>query len=825
MIMKTFKKPIINFFCLLFLNCFISSAQERKAPAYPLITHDPYFSIWSFSDTLSASPTKHWTGSYNSITGLIKVDNKIYRFLGEDEKRFLTVLPASDEKNYSVSYIETEPPKDWNKNEFNDENWKTGIAPIGDNLTQYKTIWQSKDIWTRRTFTIDKIESNNLFLKIRHDDKLEVYLNGDFLSEYKGRTKKFVYYPINNMIKGKLRKGENILAIHCTNTGGRSCLDAGIVKEVIQNRIGNIITVKQDLIDINATQTIYQFTCGKINLTLTFTSPLLLNDLDLLSRPVSYISYKVKSNDHVSHNVEVYLGVSSNIAVNSLSQEVVTENYTTDNLNILKAGTKDQPILQKKGDDLRIDWGFLYVAVPKQANAKQYITDGEQAIKSFIKGKVPTVTEGKQLVLNSIIPFGPVNETAKEKIILLAYDDLYSIQFFYQNLKPWWKRNGTRTIEMEIEQANTECQTILQKCDSFNKKMYNEALLAGGENYAKLCVLAYRQSIAAHKLVESPQGEILFLSKENFSNGSINTVDVTYPSAPLYLVYNPDLLKGMLNGIFFYSESAKWNKPFPAHDLGTYPLANGQTYGEDMPVEEAGNMLILTTAIAAVEGNATYADKHWETLTGWAEYLLKNGLDPENQLCTDDFAGHLAHNTNLSVKAIVAIAGFGKLAGMLGKNEVASKYSEAAKEMADKWILMADAGDHFGLTFNKKDTWSQKYNMVWDKILGLGLFSPSVLQKEISYYLTKQNSFGLPLDNRASYSKSDWIVWSATLSNDTKTFTKFIDPLYKYALETPSRVPMSDWFETTNGKMVGFQARSVVGGYYIKILENKLSKK
>ena len=796
-------------------------AQDRKAPAYPLLTHDTYFSIWSETDDLTTSTTKHWTGADQSLIGLINVDGKVYRFLGKEAKSYKTILPASDEESYPIKYTETKPEGNWQSAGYDDKNWQGGVSPIGNDKGHDKTQWTADDIWIRRVFTVKNVaDIHKLLMKISHDDDAEVFLNGKKIYNKVGVVNDYGIIPIED----KLLSGENVLAIHAVNTGGGSRFDIGLVDEEANDPSTAIGIAKQQSVNINATQTSYVFTCGKVDLKLVFTSTLLLNDLALLSRPVSYITYTVKANDNKTHNVKVYLSASSAIAVNKPYQPVIAESDNTAQLSILKAGTVEQPILQKTGDDVRVDWGYMYVAAPKSSHVMQFITTEKDAINAFSDNhSASTKMSGKRLALNTIIPFGSVGKLPVSKFVEIGYDDIYAIQYFGKNLRPWWNNSGKETIEGQLTLAANQYQSVVNKCEALNKQLYTSAVKDGGKTYADLCVLAYRQSIAAHQLVKSPQGEILWFSKENFSGGFINTVDVTYPSAPLYLIYNPKLMEGMLNGIFYFSESGKYKYDFAAHDLGSYPHANGQTYGEGMPVEESGNMIILTAAIAKAEGNANFARLHWKTLSRWVDYLVNEGFDPQNQLCTDDFAGHLARNANLSIKAIVGIGCYAQLAKELGETQTAEKYRKIAEDMVPRWMKLADDGDHYVLAFGSPGTWSQKYNMVWDKVLGLHLFPQSVYDKEISFYLTKQNKYGLPLDSRKTYTKSDWIEWTATLANNQKDFEALTDPIYKYALETPTRVPLSDWHETTDGKQVGFQARSVVGGYFMKMLCEKLA--
>ena len=835
-------KKNILLLLLSFLSFYVEAGNNKevpashfRAPAYPLITIDPYISAWSHTDKLYEDDVRHWTGTEHPLVGVLRVDGKCYRFMGKDKQVLKAILKDARNEEWQAKYTNTLPLADWYKKEYNDVGWQAGVGAFGSaDMSHVKTGWSQGDIWIRRKFSIDhkNVIKKKLYLIYSHDDIFELYLNGQMLVNTGYKWRNYVVQPLDAEQVKSLTSEDNLIAAHCHNTMGGAYVDFGLFTE---DEVESFFGTEAEQIKVNVlpTQTYYSFYCGPVQLDLKFTSPLVLTDLDLLSSPVNYISYEVRSLDKRAHDVQIYFSATPKWAVNSPEQEVSVESYQSSGIHVLKTGTLEQNVLGKSGDIICIDWGYFYLA-GKQTEASDMSMGAPVSIqKSFAEKGILPVTkttrtsarlDKDETLLAYSENMGNVKEQKAEGYLMIGYDDIASVQYFGQNLKAYWKKKYP-TMEAALADARKNYTKTMQRCDEWDYKVMKDAVEAGGQQYAELCAASYRQAVAAHKLVLGPEDELFFFSKENNSNGSIGTVDVTYPSCPVFIQYNTEIMKAMLNFIFDYSESGRWKKNFAAHDVGAYTLANGQTYQEDMPLEETGNMLIMTTAIAIADGNADYAAKHWETLTIWSNYLAEEGLDPENQLCTEDFAGHLAHNANLSAKAIMAIAGYGRLAKMLNKPEEAKKYTEMAKKMAIEWERKANDGDHYRLAFDRPDTWSQKYNFVWDKTLGMNVLPTEIMKKEVAFYLKNQNKYGLPLDNRFTWGKIDDTVWSATMADSESDFQELIRPIWKYVNETSSRVPLGDRYETLNADYINFRARSVVGGVFMKSLDHYLRNK
>jgi hypothetical protein len=596
----------------------------------------------------------------------------------------------------------------------------------------------------------------------------------------------------------------------------------------------DVPAMQQVSLAIAPTHTLYAFEAGGVRLSVTFFTPALPQDLDILSRPVTYLSWTASSTDGRTHKVEVLFDVDPMIAVNTDDQPVVWGRSQVAGLNVLNVGSRDQQVLNRSGDNLRIDWGYFHLAVPASELAATVVSPS--AIADFVaSGRLATSDDmdmprtphdgAAHLAVETSLTCSAGH--AETQHVLLSYTEGFAIEYLERRLRPYWQRNGESVNDL-LASAEADYPSLEARGSQYDQELTADLTKAGGFGYAQLAVLAYRQALGAHMLVADSDGQPMLFAKENFSNGDIATVDVLYPSSPFFLLLNPALLEAQVRPVLNYASLPRWKFPFAPHDLGRYPLADGQNYGggekteeNQMPVEESGNLLILGAALGQAEGDWHVARQYWPEFTKWAEYVRAKGLDPENQLCTDDFAGHLAHNANLSIKAIEGLGAYSLMARGLGNTAVANDYLSAAKQMAASWQQMDIDDDHYKLAFDKPGTWSQKYNLVWDQLLGLNLFPASVRQTELAYYQTHMNVDGLPLDNRADYTKLDWELWTATLASDQSQFNALVDPIVKWISTSPSRVPLTDWYDTKTGKQTGFQARSVVGGIFIKALSDK----
>ncbi len=561
-------------------------------------------------------------------------------------------------------------------------------------------------------------------------------------------------------------------------------------------------------LEVGALTTVYTFEGEGIHLRAVFTTPVMADDLALVSRPVSYLRLEASSLDGCAHEVTASVRASEELCLDRRGQlPVETALLDIGGIPAARIGSVPQPVLARCGDDVRIDWGYFYLAA---------------------RGGRVTVDETEGMTW--LCAETSLSEDAPA-LFAFAYDDIRSIVYFGEQLPAYWKADGT-TIEQEIETAFADYDRLMPRCNAFDRDLREKAAAAGGESYAELLSLAYRQVMAAHKLVVGADGELLYISKECFSNACAATVDVSYPSIPLFLYYNPALIKGMLRPIFRYAKGDVWPFDFAPHDVGCYPHVNGQVYsgGTDptyqMPVEECGNMLLMLTAVAVAEGSADFALAERPLIEKWVRFLVENGQDPANQICTDDFAGHLAHNCNLSLKAILGIAGFGRLLEFAGEIDEAAAYTATARRMANIWLETAANGDgSFRLAFDQPGSFSMKYNAVWDRLLGLGIFPADAFADEVASYRRHVGRYGLPLDSRGDCTKSDWQVWVASMTDSREAFEACIEPLWRTYHETAVRVPMTDLYSVGTAEQItfgegkiGFQHRSVQGGLFLRLL-------
>jgi len=596
----------------------------------------------------------------------------------------------------------------------------------------------------------------------------------------------------------------------------------------------NANPIAQTSLNVYPTRTVYEFQGAGVTLALTFTTPAITTDLDLLSRPITFLTYSVTATDGKAHNVQVYYDNTAEIAVNQVTETVVASRNNSLGLSVMRIGTKAQNVVGQSGDGIGINWGYFYVASKTGSNVQQYMGPVQAARDGFVaNGKIPADANVFPEPANQnwpglaiVFDLGSVGSQSVENFLVLAYDDIISMNYFGDLMAPYWKQKFPSAEEL-ISASYQSYATIYSQCSAFDTSALAKLSAVGGDQYATIAALAYRQTTAGAKLVwNAKKKTVWYFMKEISSDGDVSTVDVIFPASPFLLYFNPDLLDLLFIPIMEYANNAT-NHPYglewAPHHLGQWPIANIQTnQQENMPIEETGNMLCMMAAVVQKTGNLNTVKQYWTLVQKWGNYLIANLPDPGNQLCTDDFEGPTPHDSNLAVKGIVAIGAAGFLAEKMGDSTLAQKFSTTAANYAKSWMKLANptGGNHYRLRYDQ-DGWSLKYNLLFQYVLGLDIFPQSVLVQETAYYMSMLHPYGVPLDNRSDFTKLDWLSWMAAMAPNASDSDRMISAIYKFADETPDRVPLSDWYYTTSGKKSGFQARTVVGGFYAKALLSK----
>lgn len=552
-----------------------------------LLAIAPDFSIKVMGDTLNKRYPLLRTGKVFPIIGVLRIDGKIYRFMGDDSLRISSLAPLSEDTiGWMGKYSFLFPGKGWEQRVYDDSLWSEGYGAFGPTKGYYypaHTLWGAENIYVRRHIKVDNkdvLKNHKVYARYVCDDQLKLFCNGEYLLE-NGYTYQTKCQRLTDDVMNQIVDGDNVLAAYCRNTGGAGLLDFGLYIENKTYADAEPATLKK--MDAQAMQTQFIFQCGEVELQIDFVSSSLSEKWDMTGWPVGFLTYQVRTESKKDHTVEVLF-------------------------------------------DVDTEWMFGKRKVDSWVDKDWRFAKSDSLYLAMVADETTFSCEDNHIILSQKL----CASNEDKGVLLIGYEEGQTFLYSGETLRPLWDKNGTREVKELMMSVGDRYQEFKAECDKLDYRWNIKAFQAGNKAFAEQTISDYRNFISSHRFVSSPDNKFFCFGD------TLGNVREAYKSFPTLLFFNrTDCMKGLLDPVFAYCADIHWVKKYPPYDIGLYPIASKQVKLEDCAIEAAANMLMMTTVVVEAEQDFGYADVHWEQLCLWANYLqerMKKETFPVSEL-------------------------------------------------------------------------------------------------------------------------------------------------------------------------------------------------
>ncbi|KAF7714464.1 Uncharacterized protein PECH_004944 [Penicillium ucsense] len=573
--------------------------------------------------------------------------------------------------------------------------------------------------------------------------------------------------------------------------------------------------------EFTSTHTIFDFSAGPVGLTLDFFSPVSPPNYVRQSLPFSYMTVRLKN--AWGREIQVYSDIDGRWT--GQSDASVHDLEVHGELIFHALSVKDAPKYEE-ANDMAL-WGKAILASRPQSLSRLSALAGDaHAVRTAFAEtgwlNLSKSSWSPRHIVALAHDLGKVSESVNVTFAI-GYEREQAIKYLDQPYTGFYRSEFPTTGEA-LSFFFDDFDGVKHESEKLDTELSSFATAAAGPKYADIVALSLRQAWGGIDLTipdksRATSGVMAFI-KELSSDGNVNTIDVIMPAFPIYWVMNPEWIRLLLDPVMLYLESGRWKLPYMIHDLGSrYPYAIGHDdqRAEPMPIEECGNLLILALAYVRATGDHSWSNRYLTIFQKYADYLVTNGIDIAEQLSSNDAAGPLANETNLAIKAAIGIKAYGILSG----NQT---YSQIGNDRADLLFRQSlgtnEYQTHFTLQYpGHSRTWKIPYNLYPDLLLDLQTFPEEAFSMGSRFFNSVRGEYGVALDNRQDWAKSDWNMWLAG-TFEPNTRDEFVDDLWAFMTNGKHHWPFSDRYISTasHGGEAGVpilcRARPTVGGHY-----------